>query len=556
MIYVNQVGYVSGGVKHATISGGREFTLHKAELGGREGRAVLMGDTDVLTRDANSGEEVALIDFSGITEAGKYYFTDEKGNRSAQFTIDEDVYAPVFRDALRMFYFQRCGMELEEKYAGKYAHKACHRQKAFYLDDPERKVDLCGGWHDAGDYGRYVTAAAVALGHLLYAYEMMPDAFTEELNIPESGNGIPDLLNECRYELDWMLKMQDVDGGVHHKATSMHFVGFVMPEEDDLDIAITPVSSLATADFAAITAMASRVYAAFDPVYAERLKEAAVRAGEWLSVHPEFLFKNPDEVKTGTYEDRCDADERLWAAAELYRLTKDKNYLSVLPSILELRISLTALGWGDVGGFAGMSVLTAEKGCFDEALAERFRYRWLDEADRLVKVAGENAFELALHPSEFIWGSNMVVLTNAMVLVMAHHISGKEEYLETAGYQLDYIFGRNAIDTSYVTGHGEKAFHDPHNRPTIADGIEEPIPGFVSGGANRGACDTKANAELLKGVPPMKCYADHNLSYSTNEITIYWNSPLVFTLAYMMTFFCGSGSVRVKMRAKTQPERD
>ncbi len=532
MIYANQIGYVSGGKKHATISGSKGYSLLQAD-----GKIVAEGETAELQPDKNSGEETAVIDFSECVTPGRYVLQDKAGNKSAAFTIAKsrkELYTPVFRDALKMFYFQRCGMELEEKYAGKYKHKACHCQQAYYLDDPGRKVDLRGGWHDAGDYGRYVTAAAVALGHLLYAYELAPEVFGEELNIPESGNGTPDLLNECRYEMDWMLKMQDADGGVHHKATSMGFVGFIMPEDDAEDIVITPVSSLATADFAAITAMASRVYAAFDPEYAERLKKAALKAGEWLIAHPEFCFRNPDEVKTGTYEDRCDADERLWAAVELYRMTKDQKYLGVIPSIFEMRLSMTSLGWVDVSGFAGMCVLTAEEGCFDEKLLDRFRDCWLDEADRLVKVAGNNAFELAFHPSDFIWGSNMVLLTNAMVLTVAHYISSREEYLQTAEYQLDYLFGRNALDLSFVTGHGEKAFRDPHNRPTIADGIDDPIPGYVSGGPNRGACDTKANPELLAGVAPMKCYADHNLSYSTNEITIYWNSPLVFVLAYLM----------------------
>ena len=532
MIYVNQVGYVCDGTKHATISGSKGYSLYSEDAKLLESGAVAK-----LVPDDNSGEETAVIDFSKITTPGRYYFSDEQGNKSAVFTIAKDereLYAAALHDALKMFYFQRCGMELEEIYAGRYRHKACHLQKAFYLDDPQRRVDLCGGWHDAGDYGRYVTAGAVALGHLLYAYEMMPEAFAAQLGIPESGNGIPDVLNECRYELDWILKMQDADGGVHHKATSLNFVGFVMPEDDDLDITITPVSSLATADLAAIMAMASRVYAPFDREYAGVLKAAAIKADEWLTVHPEFLFRNPEEVHTGTYEDRCDADERLWAAAELYRLTGEEKHLSAIRSILELKLNMTALGWADVAGFAGLSILTAEKGCFEEWLIDRFRDNWLDEADRLVKIAQGNAFELAFHPSNFVWGSNMNVLTNAMVLAVAHHLSGKAEYLLTMEYQLDYIFGRNAVDKSYVTGYGERAFRDPHNRPTIADGIEDPIPGYVSGGPNRGACDSKANAELLKGVAPMKCYADHNLSYSTNEITIYWNSPLVFVLAYLM----------------------
>ncbi|MBR1470187.1 MAG: glycoside hydrolase family 9 protein [Lachnospiraceae bacterium] len=528
MIYVNQLGYQWNGVKHATVSGSRSYTLHK-----ENGEAVLQGEAGPLSTDENSAEQVAVLDFSSVTEAGRYYFTDGDGQKSAVFPIGEQVYDGALRAALKMFYFQRCGMELEEKYAGRFAHKTCHTGQAYYLDAPEKKTELSGGWHDAGDYGRYITAAAVAVGHLLYAYALAPEAFLEETGIPESGSGLPDILNECRYELDWMLKMQDADGGVHHKATSMHFVDFVMPQEDVLEVVITPVSSLATADLAAAAALAARVYEPFDAAYAARLKEAAVRAGDWLAAHPDFLFHDPQEVGTGSYEDLCDADERLWAAAELYRLTKDAAYLAPLKQILELKLNLTALGWADVAGFAGMCILTAEEGCFDAMVTDKFRYRWLDEADRLLRVAEGNGFELAMHPSDFIWGSNMLVLCNAMVLELAHCLTGEQKYLQGARYQLDYIFGRNAMDTSYVTGQGERAFRDPHNRPGIADGIDEPIPGFVSGGPNRGACDTKANAELLQGVAPMKCYADHYLSYSTNEITIYWNSPLVFALAYL-----------------------
>ena len=528
MIAVNQKGYETGSVKHATISGGTHYKLYNSK-----GERILEGDV-VLKEDDNSGEKAGCIDFSEADAPGKYYFTDEKGNRSAGFTIGKKVYSSLFKDALRMFYFQRCGMKLEEKYAGKYAHKACHCVPCRVLNsEPARYIKMKGGWHDAGDYGRYVTAGAVALAHLLYAYELKPKAFKLSLDIPESGNGIPDILNECAYELDWMLKMQEKDGGVHHKVTSENFVGFVMPEEDKLEPVITPVSSLATADFAAVMALSARIYEVFDEKRAKAYKKAALLAGKWLVNNKAFEFKNPSEVHTGTYEDLCDADERMWAAAELYQLTLDDKWIWSIRMILELRISTVALGWADVGGLASMSILMAKKGVFPADLCERLKGNWLDEADRLKNLAASNPYELAFHPYNFCWGSNMQVLCNAMVLCFADKMKAKEGYRETAQYQLDYILGRNAMDTSYVTGHGEKAFRNPHNRPTVADGIEDPIPGFVSGGPNYRAMDTMANAEILKGRGPMKWYVDDWRSYSTNEITIYWNSPLIYVLAYL-----------------------
>ena len=527
MITVNQIGYAPGSRKHATAIETGSYRL--CDEGGR----VVREGTLTPVPDEGSGSACACIDFSDITTPGNYYFTDERGERSCTFPITDAPYASALRDAVRMFYHQRCGMELAEEYAGVYRHRACHCKEAVLLKNRSEKRELSGGWHDAGDYGRYVTAGAVALAHLLYSWKLDPKVHAQDLHIPESGNGTPDLLNECRYELEWMLKMQDEDGGVHHKATSLSFVDFIMPEEDEEQVYITPVSSLATADFAAITAMAAGIYAPYDSDFSECLSRAAQSAAAWLKAHPEFLFRNPEEVKTGTYEDLCDADERLWAAAELYLLTGSNDQIGIMRQIMEIRVDTTALGWADVGGLAAFAVLFAEEGVFPEDLTARFRGRLLDEADRLVGVASGNPFELTLRPYEYKWGSNMVVLMNAMILLAAHRLTGAERYADTARAQVDYIFGRNAMNLSYVTGYGERAFHDPHNRPTVADGIDAPIPGYVSGGPNTRACDLAANPEILDGAPPMKCYADDWRSYSTNEIAIYWNSPLVFVLAFL-----------------------
>ncbi|SFC31391.1 glycoside hydrolase family 9 protein [Butyrivibrio sp. YAB3001] len=527
MIYVNQAGYSKEGTKRATIAGTESFILHA-----QDGREVLKGECK-LQFDENSGENAAVVDFSEIKEEGKYYFTDGNGEKSAEFVIAEDHYDKAFKDVMKMFYFQRCGMELEEKYAGKFARKACHCKGGYMLENKSIRRKMLGGWHDAGDYGRYVTAAAVALAHIFYGYEMFPYAFDKDLNIPESGGIYPDILAECKYELDWILDMQDEDGGVHHKCTSAGFCGFIMPEDDDLDMVITPVSSLATADFAAIMAQASRIYGAFDAEYGKTLADAARKAWEWLIKNPSFVFENPKEVTTGTYEDLCDADERFWAATEMYRLDRSEEAKKVIMCTMELRIPLFSLGWADVGGFGTLAVINGGEDLFGTDLYNRMKLKWMDEADRLKAVAENNAFGITLRTIEFTWGSNMVVLTNSMILAVAHFLTGDESYLKAAEYQLDYIFGRNAMDLSYVTGIGERAFKHPHLRPTEADGIDEAIPGFVSGGPNFRPCDEAANLDNMSDKPAMRRYADDMRSYSTNEITIYWNSPLVFMLGYI-----------------------
>lgn len=525
-VYVNQVGYLSGARKTATISGENDWKLVN-----ENGECVLSGTT-TLSKDANSGEDAALINFTSVTDAGVYHFETNKG-KSCSFEIKADAYDKVFYDSMKMFYFQRCGIELEPKFAGKFAHKACHTGIVSVLRNESVKFECNGGWHDAGDYGRYSTAGAVALGHLLYAYEINPEKFDVELNIPESGNGVPDILNECRFELEWLLKMQAADGSVYHKCTSMHHTGFVMPEDDDLPFIVTPVSSMAVGDFAAIMSVAERVYRKFDASFADKCKKASLLSYEWLMKNPGFLFETPAECTTGGYDDMCDADERLWALVEHVRLLNDPNAAIGLGRMLELQISTTALGWGDVAGFAALSVLMDKNNLFDPSIVAAFRGNWIDKADTLVKTAKENAFELAMRPYHFGWGSNMIVLTNADVLAYAYELTKDEVYKNFAQTQIDYILGRNAMDTSYVTCNGEKAYGHPHNRPSEADGIDEAIPGQVSGGPNGHPCDEAAIRLIPAGTAPMKCYVDDWGSYSTNEITIYWNSPLVFALSIL-----------------------
>ena len=538
-IYVNQVGYPVTGQKIAVSTAPCSFQIVRTD----NQRCAYDGVTTEAGYDASSGDTAYHIDFSALKEPGSYYILSGNGEKSPTFSIAPGVYKSLKRDMMKAFYYQRCGTALTEEYAGEYVHKACHTAPAIFLEDYINKTanpqtyDLTGGWHDAGDYGRYSTAAAVALGHLLYAYELFPESLQVNLNIPESGNGIPDILNECLYELKWLLKMQAPDGGVYHKLTAFCHAPFLMPEDDHDPFLIYPVSSMAVADFVAIMCVASRVYASFDISFANKAKEAACKSFEWLINNPYVGFHNPSGSNTGEYGDDCDADERLWAAAEMLRTceTYEKEALSMLKEYSDPQVSKTDFGWTDVSGFATLSILTDSAAKIPEELQQIFKNALFDCADKLLSVASKSGYLLGMEPEDFVWGSNMVICNRSMLLILASLFSAGDKstaYKETALSHLHYLLGRNALGISYVTGHGENAYKNPHNRPTATDDIELPMPGWVSGGPFKYFCDEKAVELLPKGTPAMKCYVDVIESYSTNEITIYWNSPAVFMCAY------------------------
>ncbi|MBQ7581960.1 MAG: glycoside hydrolase family 9 protein, partial [Lachnospiraceae bacterium] len=448
----------------------------------------------------------------------------------------------VLTDVFRCLYFQRCGVELTPEYAGEYVHPACHLTPAILLSDYLGKIehpktfDVSGGWHDAGDYGRYISAAGVTIGHLLYAYELFPSVFAKSMHIPESGNGMPDLLNECLVELKWMLKMQRDDGALYHKVTTFVHAEFIMPQDDTDQLLLFPVSTMATGDFAAAMALASRVYAPFMKDFANEALLAAKRAYAWLRTQEYIPFHNPEGCNTGEYDDHTDVDERLWAAAELLRSDPEhaSQYLEDLQKYTGLNENKTGFGWRNVSGLAAMSILT-DADHHASSVEEPFREAVLTEISRLLKLIDETGWHLAMERDDFEWGSNMVVLNRGMIMTLASLIEPKNAKKSRDGIlsHLHYLFGRNPMNTSYVTGCGEHAVLHPHVRVLERDGIDAPIPGYVSGGPFADFCDEIALKELPAGTPPMKCFVDHAESYSTNEITIYWNSPLIFLIAYI-----------------------
>lgn len=562
-IYINQLGYLPHSVKTAVLAipqntcSEAPVLTGSLRICGENGNTIAVNPPEFFGADEASGDYVWRLDFSELTAPGTYRLCYED-TVSYPFTVGNELYSDLNILLARALYYQRCGMKLSKKHAGKFARKSCHTAPSVLWTEYEKYLNgelaekemqtfpIYGGWHDAGDYGRYTNAAACALGHVLYAYRLFPDAFCRDLNLPETGNGTPDILNECRYELDWMLQMQAEDGSVYHKQTTQNHAGFVMPHKDTNPMLLLPASSMAVADFVGTMALASRIYRPFDADFSDRALAAAKKSYAWLEAHPEFLFEHVKECRTGGYGDRSDLDERMWAAMELYRTTGEASYLTTARMYFDKQETPIQFGWADISGFAAWALLedelmpkdsVKEDAVYTAEEAEfRFLYKdlLLKEATRLLSVVESNGYPVAMHPAEYNWGSNLTVLNRGMLLGTAYLLDPKKAYHTGVIHQMDYLLGINATDYSYVTGVGAHAFCNPHNRVPASDGIDETIPGFVSGGANGTKWIDPVARELLpEGTPPMKCYVDRWECYSLNEITIYWNSPAIFCAAFL-----------------------
>lgn len=521
-ININQVGYRPDDIKLAIFRDSSIDTKFDV-VDVNTGKTVFTGNVTGSAESKGAGEIVAYGDFSGVTEPGRYKIVAENSGESYEFVIGDDVYEDIFADTIRMFYMMRCGCDLSRDYAGDFAHKACHTREAIIYGTGKAK-DVSGGWHDAGDYGRYVVPGAKAAADLLLTYEDYSQMFTDNVGIPESGNGIPDVLDEVRYELEWMLKMQDEKtGGVYHKVTGLNFDGTVMPEEATDELYILPISNCATGDFAAVMAIAARVYGQHDSAFAKKCLSAAKTALAYMESHENNGgFKNPEDVLTGEYPDITDTDEYFWALCELYKTTGDPAYNTKLGSV-DINSIYNGLGWESVGLYGFYSYLTSDNQ--DTGLANKIKDSFMKYISAIKSIAEKDGY-FSMVGSVYPWGSNMKLANSGMAVLMANRIYGEDTDL--AKKQLDYLLGANPTSYCFVTGHGTLSPENTHHRPSMV--LNKTMKGMLVGGANSNLEDPYAR-NVLAGLPPAKCYADNAQSYSCNEITIYWNSPLVYLLA-------------------------
>jgi endoglucanase len=539
-IKVDQVGYLPGAAKVAVVTAtAKTFEVKRA----RDHVTVFKGTLGPASLDADTGDSVQSADFTKLHDAGTYYLDVPGVGRSWAFSIRRDVFLRTYYLATRAFYGQRCGtaVDLGPEFPG-YTHAACHLKGEFHSSSGKQgeRANI-GGWHDAGDYGRYVVNSGITTGTLLWTWEIFgPKVKSIQLNIPESGNGTPDILNEARWNVEWMLKMQDDDGGVWHKQTSERFPGFVMPEDDQLVSEVIGTgqapykSTCATADLAAVAAIAARVYQPFDTKFAARNLEAARKAWLWTEKYPNVAFKNPQGIATGEYGDNECGDERLWAAAELLRTTGEaayndyfvKHYPDCRPSL----DTPAAESWREVAALGLWTYALSSRQGTDAAVVAGIRKRTAAAARAIVEHTRKNPYRVSLPTKDYVWGSNGVVANYGMELLVANVLAPDPSFVESALDNLHYLLGRNTFSISWMTQVGANPYRHPHHRPSGADKNAEPWPGLLSGGPNAGRQDD-ALKKLPEGLAPAKVYLDDQGSYASNEIAINWQAPLVFLLA-------------------------
>ncbi len=527
-ILLNQVGYLPD-VEKVAVCRGLEAEESFSVCDAVTNEVVYTGMISNPVTNSSASETDWYADFSAVTTEGTYYINSETCGKSDTFAIGESVYSDLTNDMVRMFYLQRCGTAVEDE---TFSHPVCHTQKTVDYETGE-SMDVTGGWHDAGDYGRYVTAGAKAVADLLWAYRYNPDIFTDTVGIPESGNGVPDVLDEVRYELEWMKKMQDEEtGGVHHKVTCKDFPGYVMPQFETATLLVTPVSSLATADFAAVMAMASEMYAAYDETFAQDCLACAEWAWKYLENNPNLVFENPSDISTGTYADYEDEDERFWAAAQMYEATGEQKYIDAMNQLSSVSASFD---WSTIGGYGYLTMLnlTEEQLAGSDSAAQlvnTLQRKLNTSASSLQKISESNAYGTSI--TKYNWGSNMTISNNGFLMAVAgmQNDTGDQAMQNAAYDQLNYLLGTNPTGYCFVSGYGTTSPEQPHHRPSMAK--RQAMKGMLAGGVNQNLEDDIAKVMLVQE-PIAKRYLDNWESYSTNEIAIYWNSSMVFLLAIL-----------------------
>lgn len=523
-VKVNQIGYKPHDVKTVitTSSNDEKFKIVDAETE----ETVYVGKyLDELRYDGAVGDNVRLGDFTNFETPGRYKILSSPSGYSYEFSIGDNLYDDVYKDVVLMLYNQRCGSKLDADISGDFAHDACHMGEAvIYGSEGSGTVDVSGGWHDAGDYGRYVVPGAKTVQDLFLAYEDYNQT-ADDIGIPESGNGVPDLLDEAKYELDWMLKMQDeATGGVYHKVTALVFPETVLAVDETDQMVLAPISYTATADFAAVMAKASVLYKDIDAAFAGKCLEAAKKAYEYLEANSNMNgYRNPSDIATGEYGDNLLADERFWAASELYIATGDKKYEAAVQAVINEFYS-RGLGWADIGTYAVYDLAKAEN--IDSNIKQTAKDEVIYQANELIKKCEKSCLFMALGDT-YPWGSNMSVANNGMILLMAANLTDDGTYREYAQRHRDYIFGVNGTAYCYVTGYGTLSPDSTHHRPSQVLG--KTMPGMLVGGPDSNLEDPYANAVLF-GLPAACAYVDNSQSFSCNEVTIYWNSPLIYLL--------------------------
>ncbi len=543
LIRLNQMGFYPEGPKFAIAVGTTSDVFYLTSVGMTD--TLFTGTMGAARVWPHSNESVKLIDFKEFQQPGAYKLVVDDIGQSYTFLITNRVHNQLAIGAMKAYYYQRMSTPLLEEFAGEWHRPAGHLDNEVFVhasaasdSRPENTViSAPEGWYDAGDYNKYIVNSGISTYTILAAYEHFTEYYKElNLNIPESNNDIPDILDEALWNLRWMLKMQDPnDGGVYHKLTTANFSGAVMPHVANAQRYVVKKSTPATLDFAAVMAQASRIFSNFEqelPGLADSCLNAALDAWRWARQNSNVRYSQSEinsqfdpDINTGEYGDGGNfSDEFQWASAELFITTKTDSFLTVSDP---LSGSLGIPWWQSVNTLGLYSIVFHRQDIGDMIDTTRAVNFLINLANDLKGEISNSAYHVMMGKFnwDFVWGSNAVAGNQGMALIQAYNLTRDETYLEAALQNLDYLLGRNAVGFSFVTGFGTKPTLNPHHRQSQADNVSDPVPGLLAGGPNPGRQD---GCSGYIGAERATSYVDDWCSYASNEIAINWNAPLVY----------------------------
>ena len=595
-IKINQLGYLPSGPKVASFvtnsTASIAWTLHDTN-----GDACASGQPTYRGSDAASNQTVSIVDFSSFTTEGSGYTLSVGGSVSYPFSISSTLYGPLRQDSLCFFYQQRGGIAVDGNLIGpQYARAAGHIQippnkgdkivpcqavhdsLIAYLEPwtCNYTLDVAQGWYDAGDQGKYVVNGGISAAQLFMGYErsVYRNASSTKfgdgsLRIPERDNGIPDVLDEARWALDFLIKMQvpansapqlfngsmiDMSGMAHHKMHDNEWTPLPTdPSQAPKRRELHRPSTAATLNLAAAAAMGARVFQNFDPVYAATALNVAQVAYAAAKRHPAILAPGTDwDLGGGAYSDDDVSDEFYWAAAEMYLTTGGSEYLGDLQQNPYHTANVSAtfqipsgFSWGSVAPLARLDLATISSNISNHA---NIVQSVVEAAEMLLEVQSNTSNGFGVFLVNYPWGSNSnnlnhiqvsqaksdetIKLTSAQIVATSADLTGNTTYRSAALEGIDYVLGRNAISQSYIREYGTKDTQNVHSRLyayELSDQVPQAPAGAMGGGANQAASDPPAD-DVLQGYAPQTCYLDDVNSYSTNDVAINWASVLSETL--------------------------
>lgn len=585
-VHLNQTGFLPADPKRATA-----VTDHEApiawSLSSEEGEVLLTGETTPFGFSDDAGHAVHKIDFSAFEAPGENYVLSVGEAKSAPFRIAPDIYRSLKYDALAFFYHQRSGVEISEAHVGaEWARPAAHAPDKATCYGPKDHLgndwggcaytlDVSRGWYDAGDHGKYVVNGGISVWTLMNYYERargnLPESedFADgKLAIPEAGNGVSDLLDEARWQMDFMLAMQvpdgvviklprgdqakrpkrlkfsevDASGLVHHKVHDEHWTALPTPPHLDKETRyLSYPSTAATLNLAAVAAQCARVFKGVDDDYAERCLAAAERAYAAAKGLPDILAYQVTDGGGGAYGDTTLDDEFYWAATELFATTGKDEYRDDMLNSPHFLAAPKGDGsakndifWSGVQTLGTLTLLTAPNDLSGEHI-EHARAAIVAAADAYLAQGAADGYGAPFGRS-YNWGSNGDMANRGVVLAFAYDVTGQAKYRAGVVAVADYLLGRNPLGQSYVAGYGENPMKAPHHRfwaHAVDESLPPPPPGALAGGPNESSAPDPVSQRIHNDCVAQTCYADEVEAYSLNEVALNWNAPLFWIAAFL-----------------------